>query len=209
MFSSGKTYAQEHIDYTANCAISKGDTIEKVQNYYKYTSQPQVTIPNQSPLFTGVLKDFPHQLPKVEGYKYFHFPEFGVWVFFTMNGTVKNLRFDPPFRGSVHGVSLGETLEMTERKFGKPKNVFSAGAYELFFEQRDNKIRSIIDGLPDPASKSLIARAFDQVQKLYTTLPPDVEARVLNTKGGAFLRIDIDPDTKRVYKIFSDSCGIE
>ncbi len=99
-------------------------------------------------------------------------------------------------------IPKGDTLDSTERKFGKPVTVFNAGVHELFFERRDSKISAIIDELPDPASKALVGRAFDEIGKLYNTLAPEAKARILNPKGEHFLRIDIDPDTKRVYKIF-------
>ena len=54
--------------------------------------------------------------------KYYRFEEYGIWVFFDMQGHLKTLRFETPFRGTVGGVKVGDSKEYVLSVKGSPES---------------------------------------------------------------------------------------
>lgn len=95
-------------DYLHDCPIKKGDSLARVQAFYKITSEPQAT-----------------PRPTRGSYYYsYHLPQYGVWVFFDSEKRVQSLRFDHPFAGKIEGVSIGDSKTEVLKLKGEPVRQF-------------------------------------------------------------------------------------
>lgn len=52
--------------------------------------------------------------------KFYHFDNYGVWVFFDMKGKFKNIRFERPFAGTVGGIMIGDSIKKIFEVKGTP-----------------------------------------------------------------------------------------
>jgi len=81
--------------------INRGDDVAKVREL--------LSIPGDPPRYDGA----------GGGFKY-HFPEFGIWIFFDENRCVRTLRFESPFPGKIGGIGIGDPKKTVRQVRGKP-----------------------------------------------------------------------------------------
>jgi len=59
------------------------------------------------------------------GFRYsYHFPAYGIYIFFDSAKLVQTLRFDSPFVGKIEGISIGDSKEKILRLKGEPVKRF-------------------------------------------------------------------------------------
>jgi TIR domain-containing protein len=51
----------------------------------------------------------------------------GLYFFFTGDKVLDNIRLDPPYAGSVHGIKLGDSFDDVKAKLGQPLNTWDFG----------------------------------------------------------------------------------
>jgi len=51
----------------------------------------------------------------------------GLYFFFTSDNVLDNIRLDPPYAGSVHGIKLGDSFEDVKKTLGQPLNSWDFG----------------------------------------------------------------------------------
>ena len=51
----------------------------------------------------------------------------GLYFFFTNDKLLDNIRLDPPYAGSIHGVKLGDSFDDAKKKLGEPLNSWDFG----------------------------------------------------------------------------------
>lgn len=93
-----------------NCPLSKGDSVDKVKEFYKISSDPQ-KLDKITPAGTV----FQYYLPR-----------YGTWVFFDNRLVVSGVRFDAPFYGAIHGVKIGANENDVRSLMGPPANTFQS-----------------------------------------------------------------------------------
>jgi hypothetical protein len=82
--------------------IQVGDTLDKVQDFYKTTM-----VPEPVKTFTGEVTGL--QLKTK-----------GVWFFFDKDGKIDTIRLDAPFKGAVNGVRIGDSTVKMRGVLGEP-----------------------------------------------------------------------------------------
>jgi Protein of unknown function (DUF2845) len=102
--SPASSIASGKNDPFKNCPLKNGDTLSKVKEFYHVNYDPQ------------------ESGPRVPGGTYYayHFPKYGVYVFFDNFLQVQTLRFDQPFSGKIGGVSVGDPKEQVVKLKGEP-----------------------------------------------------------------------------------------
>lgn len=104
------------------CDISPGMNIEQFkQEYYVHDDPRFMYTESNRP------KHITDQQLMLINKKYYRFEEYGIWVFFDMQGQLKSLRFEKPFRGSVGGIHIGDSMEKLVDIKGEPESNDSNG----------------------------------------------------------------------------------
>ncbi len=170
------------------CPFSNGDPVSKVQGFYGITFEPT--------------KD---TTPSTE-YRY-HFPEYGVWVFFNANRLVTTLRFERPFSGKIAGIGIGDSKEEVRRMRGEPLRQFEGFWDSEALEDRKRLKQSVLDRLPDPAPKRLVINALEEIAKI-DSLPRPSNTAWTYGRDRSFVRYDIGA-RGNVQVILSNSCNPE
>ncbi|MGA3281247.1 MAG: hypothetical protein ABSD50_09710 [Smithella sp.] len=86
-----------------NLLVKPGDTIDQVRSVYHTSAEPE-----------------PTDRPDKPGGKVLRLQSEGVWFFFDQTGKIYTIRLEAPFRGSIKGVKIGESLEMVLKSLGEP-----------------------------------------------------------------------------------------
>jgi hypothetical protein len=100
----GQLAAEKNLEFLTTCPFAKGDTLASVKKFYRIASAPRKW---ENPTPEGTAFDY-------------HFPQYGVWVFFDDKLLIKGLRFDAPFQGRVDGIGIGDSADHLRSVKGEP-----------------------------------------------------------------------------------------
>lgn len=95
-------------ELVTDCRISGGDSVDAVKAAYGVPYAP---------------RKLERATPDGTAYQY-HFERYGIWVFFDDRLLVSSIRLDPPFRGVVQGVAIGESTDHLRAEKGTPVRQF-------------------------------------------------------------------------------------
>jgi hypothetical protein len=185
--------AQSDIALLTTCAFSKGDPIAKVKRFYGLASEPQ-TLRSVTPGGTAFQ---------------YHLEEYGVWVFFDDRLRVGSLRFDPPFRGKIEGVAIGDDADRVRLAKGQPARQFPGMPDPVANQRRQERVREILDALPDPTPKARVIEVFAEISRLTGAPPEFMTAWVYNPGKPSFVRYDVSSRDSKVQSILVNSCSPE
>jgi hypothetical protein len=176
--------------FHVQCPLRKGDPVTKVKEFYGIAFAPK-KLDKPWPSGTAFL---------------YHFREYGVWVFFDSNLRIQSLRFDAPFGGKIGGIAIGDTKDQVRRVKGEPMRRFDGTLDAEALATRKRRKLDILDGLPDPAPKEQVLRAFKEIAGLDASPIPRATAWVFNPGSPSFVRYDFGSLSGRVQTIFAN-CG--
>ena len=91
----------------SECNIAGGLTVEQFKQEYYLLDDPKLmyTDANRPTQLTD------QQLMRINK-KYYRFKEFGIRVFFDMQGKLKTIKIEPPFKGAIGEIYLGDSKEL-------------------------------------------------------------------------------------------------
>ena len=97
------------------CAISSGITIEQFKQEFSLPDDPKLmyTDKNRPTHYTD------QDLMRLNK-KFYRFREFGIRTFFDMQGKLTTIRIEPPFKGAIGNIHLGDSKELLFEVKGKP-----------------------------------------------------------------------------------------
>jgi len=105
-----------------NCDISTDMTVEQFKKKFSVRKDPlDMYTEHNRP------KNITDQQLMVINKKYYRFENYGMWVFFSMEGQLDTLRFEKPYRGTVGGVHIGDSMEELLKVKGMPESNDSNG----------------------------------------------------------------------------------
>lgn len=132
--------AQISID---RCSLNYKGSIEQFKNDLELEKEPRLMITDENR--QAYMTD---QLLMTLNKQFYHFKNFGIWVFFDMEGKFSSLRFEKPFAGNVGGVKIGDSFETLTKVRGEPyKNDSNrilyreSGAYHNYRTTRGKIVR--------------------------------------------------------------------
>lgn len=181
--------------FLSKCPFKIGDSLAAVQKFYDVHSQPEPM--NAHPTEVAGIS-----FPKAESDYFFHFPKYGVWIFFNGKFAVKGLRFESPFRGKIAGVGVGDKVEVAKAKIGNSFREGEGMVDSEEMEDREKKISALIDELPDPAPKVIIRSAIEHRDRLMKMPTATLGRLYLSAKGG-YVTVDFSKSNKLIKLIFS------
>jgi hypothetical protein len=174
-----------------DCPIRTGDPVEAVKQHFRLDAEPF---------------KYPKPTPGGAAYHY-QLADRGVWIFFDNALRVTNMRFNAPFAGKVGDVAVGDSKEAVRRVHGEPNSIMSQGMVDTrAFESRQRRKQQLIDGLPDPAPRSEVMRAFEQMKRIDAEPFPYLTAWIYYPRTPDFVRFDFGADD-RVQIVFSSHCS--
>jgi len=184
-----ESFAEDDKKFYIECAISQGDSVDKVKQFYRVPVDPQKMTP-----------------PTPYRYQY-HLEHYGIWVFFDDLMRVSSLRFDAPFRGRIGRIAIGDTADRLRSLRGEPNRQFS-GLPDLTQEKkREQQVQALLKALPDPVPKYKVLEIFAEINRIWTG-PIKYNTGWLYDPGRpSFVRYEIGPDDNRVQSILLNSCS--
>lgn len=174
--------------FLVSCPINIGDSVVKVKEYFQITEEP-----------ASADKAF----PLAPNYTY-HFSAYGIYIFFDSSKRVTRLRFEPPFAGTIDGVSVGDSKEKVLSLKGEPAKRFEGMPDTTTAESRKKLKTEVIDNLPDPVPKELVRRAISKIAEIDSQALLRMEAWLYKSSERRLLRYDFSPLSNKVGIIFSD-----
>lgn len=187
---SGVANADTKLTFLNSCPFQVGDPIEKVKKFYGVNHEPMKMVritPNGS----------------VARY---HFPEYGVWVFFDENTRIKVLRFDRPFTGKIGRIAIGDSMETVRQTWGEPLRVIRGLPDQDLHAELARKRQKVLDALPDPAPKQAVLKMLDDLARLNFATADKTFMTAWIYKTGGHLSFDFGVISNQVQTILSDSC---
>ena len=179
----GSAWAAE--DYLQNCPLKKGDQLSAIKDFYKISAEP---------------KALEKPSPGNSSYAY-TFLEYGVVLYLDENKRVQALRFERPFAGHVDGVAVGdEKSQLPNEPFKKVAGFADAEVIEA----RAKHKREIIDGLPNPAPREQVLKAFAAIEELNAQPFSASSGWIYKSYDGAMVRYDIGSISNRVQTILTE-----
>jgi len=102
--SSGEDSAIARPDdkFRESCPFSIGNTVADVQEFYNIDEAPEKLWAPKGPA------------------SQYRFREYGVWIFFNEFQRIEGLRFNEPYKGSVRGLQVGDSISKSKRVHGEP-----------------------------------------------------------------------------------------
>lgn len=176
-------------EFLQNCPLKKGDPLLRVKEFYRISAEPKL------------LEKLP---PGVTGY-FYHFPEYGVYIYFNGNKNIIAMQFGRPFSGKIERISVGDAKEYVASIHGEPVKKAQGLLDVDLIESRKKRKLEIVESLPDPSPKDQIRKAFlaiDEVNSLPVTFST---AWVFKSREGANIRYDIGSTSNKVQTIMSDN----
>jgi len=175
-------------NFLVSCPINAGDSLSKVKKFFQITEEPKQA-----------------ERPILGGFRYsYHFPAYGIYIFFDSAKLVQTLRFDSPFVGKIEGISIGDSKEKILRLKGEPVKRFDGFPDTDSLESRKKRKTEIIENLPDPSSKELVRKAFAQIVEIDHLPFPYTEAWLYKSNERALLRYDFSSSSGKVVTVLSD-----
>jgi hypothetical protein len=188
LFVASESFAEDDDKFYTECAISKGDSVDKVKQFYRIPVDPQEIAP-----------------PAPFRYQY-HLGEYGIWVFFDELKQVSSLRFDAPFRGRIGGIAIGDTADRLRSVRGEPA-LQRMGLPDITQQRkREQQVQALLNALPDPAPKSKVLETFAEINRIRSAPPKWNTAWLYDPSEPSFVRYEIGPDDNRVQLILVNSC---
>ena len=187
-----------HIEANANdkflvfCPINIGDSVAKVKEYFQIAEEPKPADRVGAPEYT------------------YHFPAYGIYIFFDVAKRVKTLRFESPFSGAIDGISVGNSKERVLKLKGEPtKRMEGMPDKTVSLESRLKLKADIIENLPDSVPKELVRRTLTQMADIDRLTFLRMEAWLYKSSERGLLRYDFSPLSTNVEIIFSDKGTFE
>lgn len=165
--------------FLVSCPISIGDSVAKVKEYFQIVEEPMPA---------------DKAFPLAPDYTY-HFPAYGIYIFFDSSKRVARLRFESPFAGTIDGVSVGGSKENVLSLKGEPAKRFEGMPDTISTESRKKLKAEVIDSLPDPAPKELFRKVISQIAEIDSQAPLRMEAWLYKSSERGLLRYDFSPRT--------------
>lgn len=192
-------FAQSDTTFPARCNFAKGDPIAKVKEFYGIDFEPQklaaaVTLAPVRPIGWTAFQ--------------YHLEQYGVWVFFDDHQDVSSLRFDAPFRGQIGGIAIGDDVASVRSLHGERERQMQGFADEDAKQRREQRMRDIIDALPDPAPKQRVLDAFIAALTLVREPTDFTTAWIYNAGTPSFVSYHISINNK-VQNILANACPQE
>lgn len=180
-------FGQDDSAFQLRCSLQKGDRVDKVKKFYKISSDPE---------------RWARPAPSGAAYQY-HFPEYGVWVFFDSNLHISSFRFDHPFAGKIGGIAICDTKDQVLRIKGEPERKSEGLTDQEAHEKRRRVESEIINALTDPAPKQMVIKAFQEITQVDASPPVFCTAWIYNVGAPAFERYDFGSLSGNVQTILS------
>lgn len=169
------------------CPINIGDSVAKVKEYFQTAEEPKQAERAGAPEYT------------------YHFPAYGIYIFFDAAKRVKTLRFESPFSGTIDGIAVGDSKEKVLNLKGEPsRRVEGMPDKTLSLEARQKLKADIIENLPDPVPKELFRRTLTQMADVDRLGFRRMEAWLYKSSERGLLRYDFSQLSMKVEIIFSD-----
>jgi hypothetical protein len=184
-----ESFAEDDKKFYTECAISQGDSVNKVKQFYRAPADPLKMAP-----------------PTPYRYQY-HLEQYGIWVFFDELMRVSSLRFDAPFRGRIGGIAIGDTADRLRSLRGEPIRQLS-GLPDLTQEKkREQQVQALLKALPDPVPKYKVLETFAEINRIRTDPIKYNTGWLYDPSKPSFVRYEIGPDDNRVQSILLNSCS--
>ena len=176
-------------EWLHSCVFNQGEHYSKVKEFYGLENHPSLKKDSSS------------------GHKYFyHLEEYGLWFFFGDDGSLKLIRFNPPFKGKIGGLSIGDSKLQVESLKGEHGNAFK-GMPDL--ESKHMKIHQVVSAMKGATDPESMAKRHEMIAKISAGLNPAVVYTTAWAYGGGakpWIRYDISNITDKVQYIFSNNC---
>jgi hypothetical protein len=184
-----ESFAEDDKKFYTECAISQGDSVNKIKQFYRVPVDPQ-------------------KMAQPTPYRYqYHLDQYGIWMFFDELMRVSSLRFDAPFRGRIGGIAIGDTADRLRSLRGEPIRQFT-GLPDLTQEKkREQQVQALLNALPDPVPKSKVLETFAEINRIRTGPIKYNAAWLYDPDKPSFVRYEIGPDDNRVQSILVRSCS--
>jgi hypothetical protein len=183
-------FARSETALLTSCAFSKGDAVEKVQQFYGVAYAPQ---------------KLASVTPAGAAFQY-HFERYGVWVFLDDQLRVSGLRFDRPFRGKIDGVGIGDGAARLRAAKGEPARQFQGLPDMPAMQRREQRVQDILKALPDPVPKSRLMDSLAEAGSVGSAPVQFATAWVYDPGKASFVRYEISPADNKVQSILVTSC---
>ena len=183
-----KMEANASENFLESCPIKAGDSVEQVKEFFKITEDPthSASLAPGGPSYT------------------YHFPAYGIYIFFDDAKLVRTLRFEPPFTGKVEGVSIGDSKDQILKLKGEPTKRFRGFYDSVALDARRRRKFDILDSLPDPAPKELVRKAFAEIAAIDRLPYPFAQAWAYTSNERRLLRYDLSEVNGKVLMVFTD-----
>jgi hypothetical protein len=186
---ASESFAEDDDKFYTECTISKGDSVDKVRQFYRVPVDPQEMAP---------------QIP----YRYqYHLEQYGIWVFFDELKQVSSLRFDAPFRGRIGGIAIGDTADRLRSLRGEPIRRINGMPDITQEKKREKQVQALLEALPDPVPKYKVLETFAEINRARSGPLKWNTAWLYDPGEPSFVRYEIDPDDNRVQLILVNSCS--
>jgi hypothetical protein len=188
--ATSESFAEDDDKFYTECTISRGDSVDKVKQFYRVPVDPQEMA-----------------LPIPFSRYQYHLEQYGIWVFFDELKRVSGLRFDAPFRGRIGGIVIGDTADRLRSLRGEPIRQFRGLPDFTQQKKREQQAVAMLEALPDPVPKSELLAKLVEIGRMLGDPIKFNTAWVYDPNEPSFARYDIGPDDNRVQSIFVNSCS--